>query len=703
LTFKLVGERLKGSWNLIRIRGEGKRENWLLIKARDEEARVERNGESWLDNETSSVKSGRSMEAIAEGKPTATGRKAIVRPREDATLQALLVEYPTVQLATLVDAPPEGDSWVHEIKFDGYRLQGFLSEGDVLLRTRNGQDWTAKFPAIQDAMKKLKAHNAVIDMEAVVLDNKGRSSFQALQAALGQNGSRNRIVAYVFDMLHLDGEKLLHRTLAERKEALASLMKKSRTGPSLQFSKHLTGSGRDVLENSCTLGLEGIVSKRADAPYRFGRDKTWLKTKCSQRQEFIIIGYSDPHRGDRALGALYLAYKKDAALKYAGKVGTGFTMDSARSLTKRLAPLAASKPVLPRSAMSGTGAGEWSSIHWVKPDVICEVDFTEWTEDGLVRHPSFQGLREDKESGEIVRERASPPPKESASKKESKAPAFHGITITHPDRVISERGEVTKGALAEYYAAVAPLMLAHIRRHPISLLRCPSGIGDSCFYQRNPGRGLGENVHPFKFRNNGKTFEYLYIEDETGLLELIQMGTIEIHPWGASVDAIDFPDRMIFDLDPAEDVPFDAVKLAARDLRGRLRRRNLESMVKCTGGKGLHVTVPLAGKNKWAEVKSFAASVVEEMVQAAPTAYVATMSKARRAGKIFIDYFRNDYTATAIGDYSIRALPGTPVATPLEWKELDGLRSASDFGIRDVLRRIGGKRAPAMPKGQRLK
>ena len=263
-----------------------------------------------------------------------------------------------------------------------------------------------------------------------------------------------------------------------------------------------------------------------------------------------------------------------------------------------------------------------------------------------------------------------------------------GVTITHPDRVISETGNITKGALAEYYAGVAALMLPRLVRRPLSLLRCPSGIDENCFYQRNPGRGLGPDVKPFEFRNKGKKFEYLYIEDEKGLLGLVQMGAIEIHPWGATIDAIDYPDRMIFDLDPAPEVPFEALKLAAEDLHRRLNKTGMESVLKCTGGKGLHVTVPLDQKQKWAEVKSLAASIAGEMVAAAPDAYIATMSKAKRRGKIFIDYLRNDYTATAIADYSVRARPGAPVAVPLQWKELKGLKAADQFRMEDVLKRV---------------
>ena len=596
--------------------------------------------------------------------------------------KALIERYSEVQLATLVDRPPHGYEWLHEIKFDGYRLLGFVSGGVPLLRTRNGKDWTEKFPSLAAALVTLKAKDAVLDMEAVILDAQGKSSFQALQGALGDGGAAGKIVAYVFDLLYLDGKDLTRLPLTERKEALRSLLKKSKQ---LRYSDHVAGEGAEMFAKACDAGLEGIVSKLANAPYLPGRQKSWLKIKCGKRQEFIILGYSDARKGERALGALFLGYRKNGAIRYAGKVGTGFSMKSARDLLERFAGMTAGQPVLTRAEATGLPAGEWRSVHWIEPTLLCEVAFTEWTEDGHIRHPSFQGLREDKDAGEVK--------KEMPAKTTAKAGSLmlSGIAITHPDRVISQAGHITKGDLAEYYAGVARFILPHIVRRPLSLLRCPSGIDAECFFQRNPGKGLGADVRPFEFRHKGKKYEYLYIEDEKGLLEVIQMGAIELHPWGATIDAIDYPDRMIFDLDPAPDVPFAAVKLAARDLRQRLERRDLQSVLKCTGGKGLHVTVPLAGKDKWPAVKSFAASVADEMVVAAPEAYVATMSKAKRAGKIFIDYFRNDYTATAIADYGVRARPGAPVALPLDWKELDSLKSASQFLMKDVLKRVKGK------------
>jgi bifunctional non-homologous end joining protein LigD len=607
------------------------------------------------------------------------------------TLKGLLERYSEAQLATLVDQPPESENWLHEVKFDGYRLLGFVSGGKSYLRTRNGKDWTAKFPSLAAALKPLK--DAVVDMETVVLDAHGKSNFQALQVALGDGGDPGKIVAYVFDLLYLGGKDLTKLPLTKRKQKLQRLLKQSKW---LRYSDHVAAQGAAMFQKACAAGLEGIVSKQADSLYVGGRQKTWLKIKCAQRQEFIILGFSDARKGERALGALYLGYRKNGALRYAGKVGTGFTMKSARELAERFAGMTVEKPVLTRAEATGLGAGEWCAVHWIRPKLLCEVAFTEWTEDGHIRHPSFQGLREDKDAQEVKQEM---PVK---TKPATEKLVLNGVTITHPDRVISKAGQVTKGELAEYHAAVASFFLPHIARRPLSLLRCPSGIDGECFFQRNPGKGLGSDVKPFEFRHKGKKYEYLYIEDEKGLLEVVQMGAIELHPWGATIDAIDYPDRMIFDLDPADDVPFDAVKLAAQDLRQRLKRRGLDSVLKCTGGKGLHVTVPLAGKDKWPEVKSFAASVAEEMVEAAPEAYVATMSKAKRAGKIFIDYFRNDYTATAIADYGVRARPGAPVAMPIEWKELGRIKSASQFLMKDVLKRVKGKRPSAVLSGQPL-
>ena len=464
-------------------------------------------------------------------------------------LERLLQLYPAVQLATLVEQPPQGSEWLHEIKLDGFRLLGFVSGTALCLRTRNGKDWTAKFPSLTASLQQLKVRDAVLDMEAVVVNDEGKSSFQALQAALGEGGSPDSIVAYVFDLLYLNGSNLTMLPLRKRKEKRKGLLNNSKSLAVLRYSEHIEGNGGEMFNRACGMGLEGIVSKQAEAPYLPGRQRSWLKSKCAQRQEFIILGYSAARKGERALGALYLGYRIHGKTKYAGKVGTGFSMTGARVLADRLEGISIGKPVLMRAEVGGLTTREWQSIRWVKPVLLCEVNFTEWTKDGQLRHPSFQGLREDKEADEVKKEKPLPSRFVSPTPtgKKTSPLALHGINITHPDRVISETGHVTKGDLAEYYAAIAPFMLPRISRHPLSLLRCPSGIESQCFYQRNPGKGLGPDVHPFKFRHKGKKYEYLYIKDEKGLLEVVQMGSIEIHPWGASIDAIDFPDRLIFD------------------------------------------------------------------------------------------------------------------------------------------------------------
>lgn len=706
LAFILHGERLKGGWDLIRMHTEEKRENWLLVKGNDGEADIKGKAEDFLEGLSMSVKTARSMDEIASGEEKAPKKK--VPERSASKLTDLMQRYSDVQLATLVEKPPDDGQWVHEIKFDGYRLLGFVSDGAVRLRTRNGKIWTDRFPSIAAALRKLKAKDAVLDMEAVVVNDQGVSSFQALQAALGASQNPGQgIVAYVFDLLHLNGNDLTKLELTDRKQKLEALLRTSKQRATLRYSEHISGDGGAMLANSCGMGLEGIVSKLAAAPYVAGRQRGWLKSKCGQRQEFIILGCSGARTGGRALGALYLGYRQEGKLRYAGKVGTGFSMKAASDLVKRFEALAVQEPVLTKSEMDGVGAGEWRSVAWVKPVTLCEVAFTEWTEDGHIRHPSFQGIREDKEALEVRKEKAVPLKTATASHavtKKSDALVLAGISVTHPDRVISEEGHVTKGELAEYYSAVAPFVLRGIARHPLSLLRCPTGVNSDCFFQRNPGKGLGPDVHPFQFKHKGKTYEYLYIDDEKGLVEVIQMGAIELHPWGAPIDAIDYPDRLIFDLDPAPDVPFEALKLAAQDLRERLKRRGLESLLKCTGGKGLHVTVPLAGRDKWPEVKAFGAAVAAELVQAAPEAYIASMSKAKRTRKIFIDHFRNDYTATAIADYAVRARPGAPVALPLEWKELKSLKAANQFTMKSVLKRLKNKTPDSFSKlkGQTL-
>lgn len=623
-------------------------------------------------------------------------------------MKDLIDRYHEVQLATLVSRPPEGAEWLHEIKFDGYRLIAFLEGKTVKLFTRNGNDWTASFPSIRNSVAQLRARSAVLDLEAVIVEPSGRTSFNALQQALGEGGRRDAIICYIFDLLYLNGENLSAMPQLGRKEKLENLLSASRAAKSIHYSEHVVGSGAEMLAKSCALGLEGIVSKLADAPYRPGRQKSWLKTKCLTRQEFIIVGFSAAKAGHRAIGALYLGYMKGGAIAYAGKVGTGFTIASAEKVYAKLVRLEVKTPTA-----SGVPRSELRYIHWVKPSLLCEVAFVEWTEDGHIRHPSFQGLREDKSARNVKRE--TPEPVEDAVPgANSRAPAtlkkaavgiappvFQGLAISHPDRIIDSQTGLTKGGLAEYYSLVSPFLLQNVSAHPLTLVRCPEGIGGEMFYQRSVGTGLGPDVKPFKWKHKGKMHEYFYTESTAGLLQMVQMGTVEFHPWGTRHDNMDCPDWAIFDLDPDTAVPFEAVKLAALDLKQRLQGKGLECFPRCTGGKGLHVIVPLAGKDPWTDVKDWCEGVALEMVKDVPTAYIATMTKAVRKGKIFVDFFRNDYTATAVADFSVRARPGAPVAVPLEWRELKGLSAPNQFSIEEVIQRI--KKRPPAPDRYKLK
>lgn len=782
LKFELSGERLQGRWVLVRMkpRKKEKRENWLLIKEKDDHARPDEDGEAFLAGEMTSITTGRSMEEIgaeeggeggdqwssdatrgkggrtsasgrrkgkAETSKTAAGSSAKTRSTtkkkasgaaKAVSLDDLAKTYGKPQLATLVDDPPKAEGWLHEIKFDGYRLLALVGGGEARLLTRNGKDWTEKFGRLAKTFEKLGVTDGVFDMEAVVLDDHGRSDFQMLQNVLSEETDRGT-VAFVFDCLHLDGEDLTSEPLTTRKERLKAVLdgQAKQAKSILRYSDHIIGKGDQMIARSCSMGLEGVISKKADAPYRAGRTKSWLKSKCIKRQEFVIAGFTKAAGGARAIGALHLGYSGDDGLVYAGKVGTGFSDVSAQALRDRLDKMTRKTP--PVENLSAT---EKRGATWVTPTLLCEIAFTEWTSEGKIRHPSFKGLREDKPAEEVTRETpqdeeeaveeaaseaagtdetSKRSPKKRSSAKPSKAAASKaepaaksapvakkkrsdkpisvaGVTITHPDRpIFGEEDGPTKGDLAEYYGKVGKLILADIAGHPVSILRCPGGIGEECFFQRSAGKGWGAEIRPVDVTHDGKTTEYFHVDDEKGLLELAQMGGIELHPWASSVGKVDVPDRLVFDLDPDEGIPFEAVKLAAQDLGNRLDGLGLDSFVKCTGGKGLHVVVPITPRRAFPEIKAFAAAFADKMVRDAPKAYVATMSKARRKGRIFIDYFRNDHAATSIADYSVRARPGARCAVPLDWEELDALETADAFTMERVLARIAAGEAYERP------
>jgi len=711
LQFELHGERLKGLWHLVRMGGKAagkKKENWLLIKGDDEFA-VAGHGDRLLEGEKTSVKSDRSMEEIAGShsrrwhpEPRASHRvaaKGLRRPSARRSHGVRLPGFVKPQLATLMEHPPKGDDWVHEIKFDGYRLLARLEDGETKLITRAENDWTGRFSSIAAAVAKLPARETLLDGEVVCQDPDGSMSFHGLQQALSE-GRQERLHYYVFDILFLDGEDLRERPLLERKQILKRLLR--RAPAQLHYSEHYTQPGDQVLEHACGIALEGIVSKRADRPYHSGRDMQWLKSKCIHEQEVVIGGYTTQPKHPGTLGAILAGYYKDGRLLYAGKVGTGFNQDDARRVLKRLQALTRKT----RSFESVPSAAS-RSAHWVKPELVAQVNFGEWTADGRMRHPSFQGLREDKPAEEVMREQAKRPPvtarpkrrtMRAGKKSDAGKTEVAGVPISHPDKVLFPEAGVTKRMLAEYYLKVAPRMLPHVAERPISLMRCPGGQGHSCFFQRHAGEGDSPFIHPVDVRMKGKHPPYMMIKDVQGLMALVQLDALEIHVWGSQAKAPEKPDRLVFDLDPAPDVKFGEVKKAALELRGMLEQLKLESFLKTTGGKGLHLVVPFTPGPSWDEVKDFSRTISAALADHFPERFTINSRKDVRKGRIFIDYLRNGLSASAVAPYSVRARAGASVAVPLRWEELSRLKSADRFGIAETLCRLRSDPWVRLPK-----
>ncbi len=709
LEFVLKGKRLKGEWTLVRMKRRGKekdngRNNWLLIKHQDKVAR-EGDGEGLTKRYTTSVASKRSMENIAAAKDAvwqSAGKSEKPKPGVKKKARAEKVKplpgFMSPQLATLVDALPEGEAWLHEIKFDGYRMQAQVQDGHVQMLTRNGKDWTVQFQQVADALASLPVESAILDGEAVVLDEKGASSFLMLRNALSNQGSNKPLHYYVFDLLYLNGKDLRRLPLVERKALLEALLKKHKNDRVI-FSEHFTSPDRSIMSKVCGMGLEGLISKRADSAYLGGREKTWLKTKCHKRQEFVIGGFTFPTHKERGLGALLLGYYQNAGFHYAGKVGTGFDHDTSYALRGMLDGLK-----IEHSAFESVPADGRRGAQWVRPTLVCEVEFTEWTDDGRLRHPSFHGLREDKPAKAVERDNAMPVRKatgESLFKKEKHvakptikegpSPAagkgkidVGGIGISHPERVIYEDAQLTKLDLAQYYLAMADHILTHVAARPLSLLRCPEGSGEPCFFQRHIAQGQSEHLLEAAVAVKGKKESYLMIEDAMGLITLVQWGVIEMHPWGCRADKPELPDRIIFDLDPDPGVEWKDMIAAAKDVRARMAEFGLESFLKTTGGKGLHVTVPLTRKYGWDTIKSFAHAVALSMAHDQPERYIAKSSKAARKGKIFVDYLRNDLTSTSVAPFSARAREGATVAMPIAWDALTLQLTPAKFTISTV-------------------
>ena len=609
------------------------------------------------------------------------------------------------QLATRSPAAPTGDGWIHEIKFDGYRLLARVEASDVRLFSRNGKDWSARFPMLTSALADLEIGEAVLDGELVALQSDGTSSFRQLQEALAAKRTTN-LIYEVFDLLYLDGYDLGNVELETRKQILRDLLASrdvlSHRGP-IRYVHHFEGKGEELFSEVCQLGLEGIMSKRRTSRYRSGRTTDWLKVKCVQQGEFVIGGYTDPSNARIGFGALLLgAYNEQQELCYIGSVGTGFSAQRLRSLYQQLRELEVDwSPFTFNTPLESV-----RGAHWIRPDLVVDVEFTEWTRDGVLRHPVFRGLREDRNpaeirlSGETVPSAAVRLELSPRNGKMHKSPrpridsdsSVAGIKLTHPDRILYPEQGVTKLHLARYYEHVADRILPHVQNRPLTLVRCPEGAGKGCFYQKHPPEGLSDAVRRVPIEESAGPATYLFVDSLPGIVALVQIGALEIHCWGSRVDALETPDLLVFDLDPGPGVTWVRLIEAARTLSARLDALGLHAFPKLTGGKGLHLVVPIVPEHDWDLVKAFTRAVAEGLAREQPEAFTANMAKARRQGRVFVDYLRNARGATAISAYSTRARAGAPVAVPIGWDELDPASRSDRYSIDTVRRRLAALR-----------
>ena len=619
------------------------------------------------------------------------------------------------QLATRSNAAPSGDGWLHEIKFDGYRLIARLEGRAVRLFSRNGKDWTARFPALVEALADLEIDEAMLDGELVALQADGTSSFRLLQEALSANRTAG-LIYEVFDLLYLDGYDLTEVELERRKRLLRDLFASrnvlNHRGP-IRYVHHFEGKGEALFDEVCQLGLEGIMSKRRASHYRSGRTTDWLKIKCVQQGEFVVGGFTDPSNARIGFGALLLgAYDDRDELRYIGSVGTGFSAQRLRTLYQQLRELETETSPFSFNPSLELVRG----AHWVKPELVADIEFTEWTRDGVLRHPVFRGLREDRNPKEIMLATEFPSvetvriesPTKGARMTKPQRPnpsgeTIAGVRLTHPDRILYPEQGVTKAHLAHYYEHVADRILPHLAYRPLTLVRCPDGQQGACFYQKHPPEGLGDAVHRVSIEESEGPAEYMYVDSLTGIVSLVQFGALELHAWGSVVDALETPDLLVFDLDPGPGVTWPRLIEGARMLEERLATLGLKSFPKLTGGKGLHLVVPLVPRADWERAKTFCKAVAEGLAREHPERFTANMAKSKRRGRVFIDYLRNGRGSTAIVPYSTRARPGAPVAVPIAWDELDPASRSDRYGIDTVRRRLAALRKDPWPDFERAR
>lgn len=676
LRFRLQGEKLSGVWNLFRTHLAGKKEQWMLVKSHDGEARseaeysiVEAQPDSVLSDRTLVTR--RAKVADQPAKRPAAGRK-----RASSTVKTALPDHLQPQLATLVDSPPSGD-WHYEVKFDGYRILARIDGDDVRLFTRNGHDWSAKMPHQVQALRKLKLKSAWLDGEMVVTGDNGVADFQALQNAFDTERDE-QISYYLFDLPFFDGQDLRQTPLQARREQLAKLLKKDRSDV-LNFSADFDEPVQSLLDSACRLGLEGLIGKRLDSPYVSRRSNDWIKLKCQQRQEFVIVGYTDPKGSRSGFGALLLALhdSDSGALRYAGKVGTGFTATTLASIHARLKPLEVGKPAL---AKPPTGA-EARGVHWLKPTLLAEVAYAQMTRDGVVRHAVFHGLRDDKPAQSIDLER---PANKAAKNKENTL--LSDLHLTHPERVIDATTGVTKREIAEYYADVAKWLMPQLKNRPVALVRAPEGLSGELFFQKNAGQLHIPGVLSYEKAEAGQAAMVLNRPDS--LLGAVQMNMLELHTWNATDKDFDKPDRFVLDLDPDPALPWKSMVEATQLTLTLLDELGLQVFLKTSGGKGMHLVIPLSRRDSWDQVKDFSHAIVDYLAKLFPDRLSAVSGPKNRVGRIFIDYLRNGKGATTACAYSLRAREGLPVSVPIWRQELPQLKAANQWTISNIRERL---------------
>ncbi|AZE55155.1 ATP-dependent DNA ligase, LigD [Pseudomonas synxantha] len=677
LKFTLVGEKLSGDWALVRTRlkGSGDKEQWLLIKEKDQQARPTADYDI-VQAQPDSVLSDASVGKV---KAASKARKA-AKPKK-AT--AALPEQFSPQLATLVDRAPAGD-WLYEIKFDGYRMLARIRDGEVRLFTRNGNDWTERLPRQVKALEALKLKDSWLDGEVVSLNADGLPDFQALQNAFDIGRSLD-IVYYLFDAPFLDGQDLRNVAVEERRAALKAALSGSRS-KLLRFSEAFAANQRDIFESACDLALEGVIGKRAGSLYVSSRSADWIKLKCRLRQEFVIVGYTRPQGSRSGFGALLLAVNDDNGLVYAGRVGTGFDQAALKSIYAKLTALERKTSPLEKPLTSAQARG----VHWVEPTLVGEVQFTEWTREGVVRQAAFLGLRTDKPAAQIIHEQPRAAKTLEKPKKPKAKTTESGVSITHPERVIDTQSGTQKLQLAQFYAGISQWILPFLHGRPVSLLRAPEGIEGEQFFQKHSERMAIPHIKQLDQALDPGHARLMEIDSQDALVGAVQMGTVELHTWGATTDKIETPDLFVLDLDPDPALPWKAMVEAAQLTLSVLDELGLQAFVKTSGGKGLHLIVPLARRDGWDTVKAFAKAMAQFMTQQLPERFTATSGPKNRVGKIFIDYLRNARGASTVAAYSVRARPGLPVSVPVSRDELKDLRGAQQWTVANLHERLQG-------------